>query len=84
VVGGTIMKNRLLDGYEGKKVTFLIVDSSPDVKVQFVYKHGDYKVELEDKNSFSCGSIKIQIVNCFPDVRLERVLKYPDFKVCLK
>lgn len=78
------MKNNLLDRYEGKKVTFVIVDSSPDIKVQFVYKHGDYKVKLEEDNSFSCGSIKIQIVNRFPNVRLERVLAYPDFKAYLK
>ena len=38
---------------KGKKVTFKVVNSFPDLKVQFVDSFGDYKVKVATNNSFS-------------------------------
>lgn len=77
------MNKTQLSQYKGKKVTFKVVDSFPDLKVQFVSCFGDYRVQLESNNSFSATIIKIKIVNSFPDVRLQQVSSCGDFKAYL-
>ena len=37
---------------KGKKVTFKVVNSFPDLKVQFVDSFPDYKVKVSNSNSF--------------------------------
>ncbi len=68
---------------KGKKVTFKVVNSFPDLKVQFVDSFGDYKVEIENNNAFSQEIIKIQVVSAFPDVKLQKVKAFGDFKAYL-
>jgi len=69
---------------KGKKVTFQVVNSFPDLKVQFVDNFGDYKIEIENSPSFSKETIKIQVVTSFPDVKLQKVRSFGDFKVFMK
>ncbi len=66
---------------KGKKVTFKVVQAFPDLKVQFVDAFGDYKVEVENHNAWSCETIKIQVVSAFPDVKLQKVKAFGGFKV---
>ena len=65
---------------KGKKVTFKVVNSFPDLKVQFVDAFGDYKVKVATNNSFSKETIKIQVVTSFPDVKLQKVSAFGDFE----
>lgn len=69
--------------FKGKKVTFKVVNSFPDLKVQFVDYFGDYKVKVTSSSSFSKETIKVQIVTSFPDVKLQRVSSFGDFEVYL-
>ncbi len=69
--------------FKGKKVTFKIVNSFPDIKVQFVEHFGDFKVQIEGNNNFSTETIKVQIVDHFPDVKLQKVQSFGDFKIYL-
>lgn len=69
---------------KGKKVTFKVVNSFPDLKVQFVDHFGDYKVKVSDSKSFSKETIKIQIVTSFPDVILEKVKSFGDFEAYIE
>lgn len=69
--------------FKGKKVTFKVVTSFPDLKVQFVDCFGDYKVKIASNSSFSKETIKVQIVTSFPDVKLQRVNSFGDFEVYL-
>ncbi len=66
--------------FKGKKVTFKVVNSFPDLKVQFVDSFGDYKVKIANNNSFSKETIKIQVVTSFPDVKLQKVTSFDDFE----
>lgn len=65
---------------KGKKVTFKVVNSFPDLKVQFVTSFPDYKVKVSSSKSFSTETIKIQIVTSFPDVKLQKVTSFGDFE----
>lgn len=65
---------------KGKKVTFKVVNSFPDLKVQFVDHYGDYKVKVANNSSYSKETIKIQIVTSYPDVKLQKVSSYGDFE----
>ena len=66
---------------KGQKVKFKVVNSFPDLKVQFVTAFGDYRVKVSNSSSFANETIKIQVVNAFPDVKLEKVTGYGDFEV---
>lgn len=66
--------------FKGKKVTFKVVTSFPDLKVQFVDSFGDYKVKIASNNSFSKETIKIQIVTSFPNVKLQKLSSFGDFE----
>ena len=66
--------------FKGKKVIFKVVNSYPDLKVQFVDNYGDYKVKISDSRSFAKETIKIQIVTSHPDVKLQRVSSFGDFE----
>ena len=61
------MASKLSKGYfatlKGKKVIFKVVNSFPDIKVQFVDNFGDYKVKILNSKSSIKETIKIQIVN---------------------
>lgn len=72
-----------LSQFKGQKVTFKIVTSFPDLKVQFVDSFGDYKVKISSSNSFSKATIKIQVVTSFPDVKLQKVSSFGDFEAYL-
>ena len=65
---------------KGKKITFQVVNSFPDLKVQFVDAFGDYKVKVAGNRAFSKETIKIQIVTSFPDVKLQKVTAFGDFE----
>ena len=65
---------------KGKQVTFKVVNSFPDLKVQFVDSFPDYKVKVSNSNSFSKETIKIQVVTSFPDVKLQKVTSFGDFE----
>lgn len=65
---------------KGKKVTFKVVNSFPDLKVQFVDHFADYKVKVATSRSFTTETIKIQIVSSFPDVKLQKVTSFGDFE----
>ena len=65
---------------KGEKVTFKVVNSFPDLKVQFVDSFPDYKVKVSNSNSFSKETIKIQVVTSFPDVKLQKVTSFGDFE----
>ncbi len=65
---------------KGKKVKFKVVNSFPDLKVQFVASFGDYKVKVSNNSSFANETIKIQVVNSFPDVKLQKVTSFGDFE----
>ena len=69
--------------FKGKKVTFKVVTSFLDLKVQFVDYFGDYKFKMASKNSFSKETIKIQIVTSFPNVKLQNVSSFGDFETYL-
>ena len=79
------MASKLSKGYfatlKGKKVTFKVVNSFPDIKVQFVEAFGDYKVQVSNSMSFSKETIKIQVVTSFPDVKLQKVKAFGDFEI---
>ncbi|PHI10491.1 hypothetical protein KSU03_00885 [Fusobacterium polymorphum] len=79
------MASKLSKGYfatlKGKKVTFKVVNSFPDIKVQFVEAFGDYKVQVSNSKSFSKETIKIQVVTSFPDVKLQKVKAFRDFEI---
>ena len=51
-----------LASFKGQKVIFKVVNSFPDLKVQFVDSFGDYKVKISDIRSFAKETIKIQVV----------------------
>ena len=63
-----------------KKVTFKVVNYSPDLKVQFVNSCPDYKVKVSSSRSFSTETIKIQVVSSSPDVKLQKVTSFGDFE----
>ncbi len=65
---------------KGKKVTFKVVNSFPDLKVQFVDFGADYKVKVSNSSSFSKETIKIQVVTSCPDVKLQKVAYCGDFE----
>lgn len=65
---------------KGKKVTFKVVNSSPDLKVKFVDCFADYKVKVSNSSSFSKDTIRIQVVTSFPDVKLKKVTSFGDFE----
>lgn len=65
---------------KGSKVTFKVVNSFPDLKVQFVESFPDYKVKVSNSRSFAKETIKIQVVNSFPDVKLKKVTSFGDFE----
>ena len=66
---------------KGKKVTFKVVNSSPDLKVQFVDRFADYKVKISNNRSFfNNETIKIQVVTSSPDVKLQKVTSFGDFE----
>ena len=65
---------------KSKKVTFKVVKSCPDLKVQFVDSFADYKVKVSNSKSFSKETIKIQVVTSFPDVKLQKVTSFGDFE----
>ena len=67
--------------FKGQKVVFKVVNSFPDLKVQFVDSFGDYKVKIADNRSFAKETIKVQIVTSFPDVKLQRVSSFGDLEV---
>ena len=67
--------------FKGKKVVFKVVNSFPDLKVQFVSSFGDYKVKISESKSFATKTIKIQVVTSFPDVKLQKVNAFGDFEV---
>ena len=69
-----------LSTVRGKKITFKVVNSSPDLKVQFVQSFADYKVKVASSKSFSTETIKIQVVTSFPDVKLQKVTAFGDFE----
>lgn len=69
---------------KGKKVTFKVVNSFPDLKVQFVDAFGDYKVKVSNTNAFSKETIKIQVVSSFPDVKLQKVNSFGDFEAYIE
>lgn len=50
-------------------------------KVQIVDYNPDFKISIEDRNSFSSKVIKVEIVERFGDVKLKVVDHFPDFKV---
>ena len=66
---------------KGKKVTFKVVNSFPDIKVQFVDSFPDYKITVSSNSWFSKETIKIQVVTSFPDVKLQKVSSFGDFEV---
>ena len=82
------MASKLSKGYfatlKGKKVTFKVVNSFPDIKVQFVEAFGDYKVQVSNSKSFSKETIKIQIVNSFPDVKFQKTNSHADFEAFIE
>ena len=43
---------------KGKKVKFKVVNSFPDLKVQFVTAFGDYRVKVSNSSSFANETIK--------------------------
>ena len=65
---------------KGQKVVFKVVNSFPDLKVQFVNSFPDYKVKVATSKSFAQETIKIQVVNSFPDVKLQKVNSFGDFE----
>lgn len=65
---------------KGRKVTFKVVNSFPDLKVQFVDSFPDYKVKVATNSAFSTETIKIQVVTSFPDVKLQKVSSFGDFE----
>lgn len=65
---------------KNQKVTFKVVNSFPDLKVQFVDSFADYKVKVSNSSSFSKETIKIQVVTSFPDVKLQKVTSFGDFE----
>lgn len=78
---GLFADNRILEDLKGKKVIFKIVDTYPDLKVQFVEAFGDYKVKVADSKTFSDKTIKVKIVTAFPDVKLQKVNAFGDFEI---
>ncbi len=64
----------------GQKVTFRVVNYSPDLKVQFVNFGGDYKVKVSNSKVSRSETIKIQVVSSCPDVRLQKVTSGGDFE----
>ncbi len=69
--------------FKGKKVTFKVVTSFPDLKVQFVDSFGDYKVKMASNSLFSKETVEVRIVTSFPDVKLQKVSSFSDFEVYL-
>lgn len=67
--------------FKGKKLTFKRVKYGADIKVQIVDYNPDFKISIEDRNSFSSKVIKVEIVERFGDVKLKVVDHFPDFKV---
>ena len=65
---------------KGKKITFKVVNYSPDLRVQFVNYSADYKVKVATSKSFSTETIKIQVVDYSPDVKLQKVTYSGDFE----
>lgn len=45
--------------FKNKKVRFKVVNSFPDLKVQFVTSFPDYKVKISNSSSFCEETIKI-------------------------
>lgn len=66
--------------FKGKKIKFKVVNSFPDMKVQFVSGGADYKVKVSNSSSFAASTIKIQVVNSFADVKLQKVTSFGDFE----
>ncbi len=69
---------------KGKKVVFKVVNSFPDLKVQFVDSFGDYKVKMSNNKSFAKETIKIQVVTSFPDVKLQKTTSFGDFEAYIE
>ena len=69
---------------KGKKVIFKVVNSFPDIKVQFVDNFGDYKVKILNSKSSIKETIKIQIVNSFPDVKFQKTNSHTDFEAFIE
>ena len=69
--------------FKGKKVTFKVVTSFPDLKVPFVDSFGDSKVTMASNSSFSQDTITVHILTSFPDVKLQKVSSFGDFEVYL-
>ena len=59
-----------------QKVTFKVVNSFPDLKVQFVDSFADYKVKVSNSSSFSKETIKIQVFSgifmIFADINMKQ------------
>ncbi len=70
--------------FKGKKVTFKIVNSSPDLKVKFVDYSADYRVRIADRRLPGSEIIKIQIVEYSPDVKLQKVKYSGDFEAYIE
>lgn len=66
--------------FKGQKITFKVVNSNADLKVQFVDSWGDYKVQVAKNSSWSKSTIKIQVVTSNPDVKLQKVTSWGDFE----
>ena len=82
------MASKLSKGYfatlKGKKVIFKVVNSFPDIKVQFVDNFGDYKVKILNSKSSIKETIKIQIVNSFSDVKFQKTNSHADFEAFIE
>ena len=67
---------------------YKIVNSFPDLKVQYVNSFPDLKIQKVSVFPDKCGKfqevdafpdIKIQIVNSFPDLKVKEVTSFPGF-----
>ena len=79
--------SKLSKGYlaslKGKKVTFIVTKSSPDLKIKLVSSGGDYKFKKTTSSSFSKENIKVQVVTSGEDVKLQES-SFGDFEVYFK
>ena len=73
-----------LSTVKGKKVIFKVVNSSPDLKVQFVEGYADYKVKIANNRAFAKETIRIQVVNYGADVKLRKVTAFADFEAYIE
>ena len=82
----TITKNGKTYKLYGK---YKIVNSFPDLKVQYVNSFPDLKIQKVSSFPDKCGKfqevssfpeIKIQIVNSFPDIKVQEVTSFPGLK----